>query len=203
MSTSNPAALSLRDISDARAYERERESFRDRVIALKRMRRVALGDLVSVVFENRETVRFQVQEMARAERLISDEQIQAELDVYNALIPAPGELSATLFLELRSKAELQHWLPALVGIERHIVLRIGQGSEELEIRSKPEASHESNLTREEVTASVHYIRWELDPPAVERFASLPVRLVVDHPGYEAEFLLGEETKQSLLEDLKG
>ncbi len=195
--------LSLADIADVRAYEAEREKLRDRIIALKQLRRVSLGELVSVVFENSETVRFQVQEMARAEGLISDQQIQAELDVYNSLIPAAGELSATLFLELRSKAELQHWLPKLVGIEKSIVLRVGEGDNFTEVHSIAEASHEANLTREDVTASVHYVRWQLDAASIDAFATKPVRLLVDHPAYEAEALLGEGTKKSLLGDLTG
>src|SRR5579884_1166174 len=105
--------LTLDDILDLRAYEREREAFRARVIELKKLRRVALGPLVSVVFENLDTVRFQIQEMARAERMLTDEAIQNELDAYNPLIPDPGELSATLFLELTSDAELREWLPKL------------------------------------------------------------------------------------------
>ena len=92
--------LTLDDISDLRAYERERDEFRGQVIALKRRRRVALGDIVTLLFENRRTIRFQVQEMARAEKIISDEGIETELRVYNPLIPEPGQLCATLFIEL-------------------------------------------------------------------------------------------------------
>jgi len=92
--------LTLDDIADLRAYERDRDAYRRQVIELKQRRRVAVGPIVSLVFENRETMRSQIQEMARAEKMVSDEQIQKELDVYNALIPEPGELSATLFIEL-------------------------------------------------------------------------------------------------------
>ena len=115
-----PRKLTLGDIADARAYERERDAFRQRVIELKRRRRVHVGTLVTFVFENRDTIRFQIQEMARAEKILSDEAIQHEIDTYNALIPDPGQLSATVFLELRSKMELLEWLPKLVGIERSV-----------------------------------------------------------------------------------
>src|SRR5687768_10422295 len=154
--------LTLDDIADLRAYERERDAYRERIIALKRVRRVPVGPIVTLVFENRDTIRFQIQEMARAEKLISDEQIQAELDVYNPLIPEPGRLSATLFVELTSEAALREWLPKLVGIERAVELRIGDRV----VRSVPEESHEKQLTREEITASVHYIRFELSPDDV-------------------------------------
>jgi hypothetical protein len=79
--------LTLDDIADLRAYEREREAFREQVIALKKRRRVGVGPFVTFVFENRETIRFQIQEMARVERILTDEGIQTELDTYNPLIP--------------------------------------------------------------------------------------------------------------------
>ena len=147
-----------------RAYERERDEFRDHVIALKRRRRVSVGPIVTLVFENRDTIRFQIQEMARAERMLTDEAISTELDTYNPLIPEPGSLSATLFIELRSEAELREWLPKLVGIERAVELRLGGGSV---IASIPEEAHAGMLTREDTTASVHYVRWELDPAEIE------------------------------------
>src|SRR3982751_1121738 len=117
--------LTLDDIVDLRAYERERDEFRQHIIDLKKRRRVGVGPIVTLVFENRDTIRFQIQEMARAERMLRDDQIQTELDVYNPLIPEAGELSATLFVELTSKDELMQWLPKLVGIERSVELVIG------------------------------------------------------------------------------
>src|SRR3954470_21761191 len=119
--------LAIDDIADLRAYERERADFRREVIVLKQRRRVPVGPHVTLLFENRDTIRFQIQEMARAEKILSDEGIQNELDVYNPLIPEPGHLAATLFVELTSEAELREWLPKLVGIEGAVELRIGQG----------------------------------------------------------------------------
>src|SRR5690606_19012421 len=81
------AKLTIDDISDLRAYERERDEFRRHVIALKKRRRVHVGPFVTLVFENRDTIRFQIQEMARVERLITDEAIEQELAIYNPLIP--------------------------------------------------------------------------------------------------------------------
>jgi hypothetical protein len=208
-----PAArrLTLDDIVDLRAYERERTEYRRRIIELKRRRRVAVGPIVSLLFENRETMRSQVQEMARAERMASDEEIQKELDVYNPLIPEPGELSATLFIELTEEGQLREWLPKLVGIERRVEVRLpegrgsstdGQGGSEV-VPSVPERAHEEALTRDEITASVHYIRFTLSPQQVERFAAGPVRVAVDHPAYRHETVLSDETRQELLGDLRG
>jgi hypothetical protein len=194
------AKLALADIADLRAYEREREGFRRHVIALKKRRRVHLGPVMTLLFENRDTIRFQIQEMARVERLITDEAIQGELDAYNPLVPEPGQLCATVFLELTSDAELREWLPKLVGIERSIALRTADG--EL-LRAEPEAAHASQLTRDETTASVHYVWWQLTPAEVDAVAAGPAALVVDHPAYEHEAPLGAETMAELLADLRG
>ena len=194
--------LTLDDIAEPRAYEREREEFRRRIIELKKLRRVGVGPIVTLMFENRETMRFQVQEMARAEQILTDAGIQHELDTYNPLIADAGELSATLFIELTSKDALKEWLPKLVGIERSVEIRIGDEPDTEVIASIPEEQHESQLTREEVTPSVHYVRFKLSPEQVERFAAEPVVVAVNHPAYQHGAGLADEAKESLLEDLR-
>ena len=194
--------LTLDDISDLRAYERERDAFRGSIIDLKKRRRVPVGRITTFVFENRDTIRFQIQEMARAERMLTDEAIETELAVYNPLIPGPGELSATLFIELTSKDELMAWLPKLVGIETAAELRLGEGDVET-VRCEVDPEHEKQLTREEVTASVHYVRFRLSPDQVDRFAAGPVELAVAHPNYAESVVLGDETRAELLGDLRG
>jgi hypothetical protein len=194
--------LTLDDIVDQREYEREREDFRREVIALKRLRRVGIGPVVTVVFENRTTMRFQVQEMARAEKMATDEQIRHELDAYNPLIPGPGELSMTLFIELTNSEELREWLPKLVGIERDLVLEIGDPAtgDLAVVRAAVDPAHEAQLTREEITASVHYVRLALDEAQRDRFAGEPVRIAVDHSDYRYATELSPQTKASLLSD---
>ncbi len=190
--------LTIDDIADQRAYEREREGFRATVIALKRRRRVGVGPFVTLVFENRETIRFQIQEMARVERILTDEGIQTELDVYNPLIPEPGALSATLFVELTAKDELVEWLPKLVGIERSVALHIGDAV----VAATPDASHEAQLTRETITASVHYVHFELSPAHVEAFGREPVSVALTHPSYAYATPLDETTIAELRTDLQ-
>jgi hypothetical protein len=191
--------LTLDDIADLRAYERERDDFRASVIALKRLRRISLGDFVTLVFENARTIRFQIQEMARVEKLLSDDAIETELRIYNPLVPEPGQLCATLFIELTSKDALMEWLPKLVGVERSVQLRLADGTV---VPAVVDEDHEAQLTREEVTASVHYVRWELTPAQVEAFAAGPVALVLDHPNLQVETDLSAETAASLLTDLR-
>jgi len=190
--------LTLDDIADARAYERERAQFRDRVIALKKKRRVAVGPFVTLVFENRDTIRFQIQEMARVEKLYSDEAILHELDTYNPLIPDPGTLSATLFVELTSKDDLMEWLPKLVGIETALELRLADG---VAVRNEVDEEHADQLTREDVTASVHYVRFRLTPEQVDAFSSGPVELAIVHANYEHVTALSDDTRAELARDL--
>ena len=196
-----PGKLELADIADLRAYERERDEFRRHVIDLKQRRRVHVGPVLTLLFENRDTIRFQIQEMARVEKLITDEAIQGELDAYNPLIPEPGQLCATVFLELTSDEELRHWLPRLVGIERSIGLRLGEGPSAPVVMAEPEAAHAGQLTREEITASVHYVWWQLSADQVRALSAGPVHAVVVHPEYPHEVELGPETIRELLADL--
>jgi hypothetical protein len=194
--------LTLDDIADQRAYERERIEFRRSIIALKQRRRVSVGPFVTLVFENAQTIRFQIQEMARVEKIVTDEGIEAELDIYNPLIPEPGHLAATLFIELTSELALRHWLPRLVGIERAVELRLGGGTPAEVVRCRVDVDHDRQLTREDVTSAVHYVHFRFTPDQVERFAAGPVRLALAHPEYGHESALAPATRDELLHDLR-
>jgi hypothetical protein len=168
------------------------------MIALKRRRRVGVGPVITVVFENRETVRFQIQEMVRAERIATDAGVQQELDAYNPLIPEPGTLSATLFIELTSEAELREWLPKLAGVERSLQVVVGDET----VAGALDPAHAAQLTREDATASVHYLNWSFTPDQIERFGAAPVALAVDHPAYPFRTVLSDETRAELMVDLR-
>jgi hypothetical protein len=188
--------LTFADIKDLREYEREREEFRRRIIDMKKRRRVQLGDLLTITFENTDTMRFQVQEMARIERMLTDEQIRQEVETYNQLIPDTGELSGTLFLEIDDKERLYEWLPKLLGIQRAVSIWLHDGSS---VPSIP--AHEERLTREETTTTVHYLKFRFAPEQIEAFAAGPARIVVDHPHYNAVVELADEQRAELLQDL--
>jgi hypothetical protein len=190
--------LTVDDIVDMRAYERERAEFRQHIIELKKTRRVALGPILTVLFENTETMRWQVQEMARAERMLRDEQIAHEVDTYNDLIPEAGQLSGTLFLELTSETELREWLPRLVGIEFHIAVELPDGTR---VYGKPSDEDEERLTRPDTTAAVHYLRFEFTPEQVVAFEKGPVLLTVDHAEYTHSTELPAAQHESLAADL--
>jgi len=190
--------LTVDDIVDMRAYEREREELRRGIIDLKRIRRIALGPIMTMVFENTVTMRWQVQEMARAERMLTDDQIAHEVDTYNQLIPDAGELSATLMIELTSESALREWLPRLVGIEHHVAVVLADGTR---VVGAPSAEDEMRLTRDDITAAVHFLRFHFTASDVEMFASGPVHVVVDHPEYDQDVLLTPDQHAELLSDL--
>jgi hypothetical protein len=187
--------LTADDIPELRAYNKERDDLRRRIIALKARRRVRVGPLVSLVFENTETVRWQIAEMVRAERISTEEGVATEVKIYNDLIPEPGELSATMFIELTSEGELREWLPRLVGIHESVVFVLADGST---VRGfDPESER---LTREEITPAVHFLKFRFTPQQIEAFTTGPVRLVVDHPQYDHSIELGDEQRAELAAD---
>ncbi len=190
--------LVVADIADLRAYERERDEFRRYIIDMKKRRRVALGPIMTLVFENTDTMRWQVQEMARAERMLRDEQIAHEVETYNELIPGDEELSATLLIELTSGEQLREWLPRLVGVQHSVHLVVGDRP-----RVTAVAQDEERLTREDTTPAVHFLKFPLGRQTAAAFATSPVRLVVDHPAYNHDVLLTAEQHDELARDLDG
>lgn len=191
--------LTLSDIADVRAYERERAEFRAQVMEVKRRRRLSFGTIITLMFENRDTMRLQIQEMTRVEKLVTDEDIQVELDTYNPMIPEPGQLCATVFLELTSDDQVREWLPKLVGIEQSFVIVLDNGDR---IPSITDEAHAGQLTREEATAAVHYIRFEFTPEQVDAFADGRVRIEITHPEYLEAVELSDTTHAELLGDLR-
>ncbi len=189
--------LDLSDIRPPRVYERARDAARQRLIALKRPRRVQLGDRVSVVFENRDTMIFQVEEMARAEQLDDPRKIQHELDVYNSLLPDEGELAATLFVEITDEGAIRDTLNRLVGIDEHVTLTVGD--------TAVKARFEAGRSEADRISAVQYIRFALPEPAraALRTPGTRVALSCDLPGYAHEVVLTDEARASLAADLDG
>jgi hypothetical protein len=187
--------ISLDDIRGIAAYERIRDDFRDRIIALKKKRRVAVGDKVSLVFENRDTVIFQIQEMMRAERITDLDKIREEIEVYNALIPAANELSATLFLEIEDQSHLRDDLLKFLGVDEAVFLKVGSFT----IRAR----FEEGRSKEDKISAVQYVKFSFDDGARAAFAgSAEATLAIEHPNYRAEARLSVETRESLLADLE-
>ena len=184
----------LDDILGFSAYENVRQKFREEIIEKKKKRRVSVGDKVSFVFENRDTVIFQIQEMLRAERISDLDKIREEVAVYNELIPGSGELSATLFLEIEDQSHLREDLLKFLGIDEAVSLHVGR-------RVIP-AHFEEGRSKDDKISAVQYVRFLLDHEARQALISgEPTELVIDHPNYKARAVLDTETQQSLAEDL--
>jgi hypothetical protein len=180
---------------DLAAYGARRADSRAAAIALKKTRRIHLGDVVTLVFENRDTLRHQIQEMVFVEQTTDLAKIGEELDVYNPLMPSPNELSATLFLEFSDMATLKNELPRLAGIEHTFALRVGD--------SDVKAIGEEGRSREDYTATVHYLRFPMSDEQRDAFRdpAVPAELVVDHPNYADSTPIPAEMRLSLLADL--
>lgn len=180
---------------DLAAYGARRDEARAAAIALKQQRRISLGDVVTLVFENRATLRHQVQEMVFVEQTTDLAKIAEELDVYNPLMPTSHELSATLFLELPDMATLKAELPRLAGIEHCFSLNVAG--------SVAKAVGEEGRSREDYTATVHYLRFPLTDEQRDAFRdpSVPAELAVDHPNYADLAPIPEAMRLSLLADL--
>jgi hypothetical protein len=180
------------------AYARARPEYRQRVLAHKKHRTLAIGPNVTLVFEDELTMRYQVQEMLRAERIFEESGIQDELDAYNPLIPDGSNWKATMLIEYPDVAERQRMLTHLIGIEDRVWVRI-EGS------SRVYAIADEDLEREnsEKTASVHFLRFELSEEMKVRLrAGAALAIGIEHDNYRhliAE--VDESTRISLMKDL--
>ena len=184
----------LDDILGFDAYEKVRDQSRDRIIQLKQKRRVSVGGRVSLVFENRDTVIFQIQEMLRAERIADLDKIREEIAVYNELIPDPGQLSATLFLEIDDQAYLREELLKFLGIDEVVFFKIGSHS--------IHGQFEKGRSKEDKISAVQYVRFPFDEGALEAFRKGEnAEISIDHPHYKATAPLETQTRESLLDDL--
>jgi len=186
--------ITRRDIKGPALYGPIRDDYRQRVIAWKRPRRILVGDRVSLVFENRHTLSIQIEEICRAENLTSDEQIEAEIAIYNELMPTENSLSATLFIELPHEVDPYVELKQLVGLDEHVVLHIGPHT----IR----AAFEPGRSTDDKISAVQYTRYPLTPEARAALSTPGTVLAVeiDHPNYRHRVICADATRASLAAD---
>jgi len=189
--------LETSEILNLVEYERVREARRREIIELKRRRRVSVGRYLTFVFENRETVWFQVQEMVRAERIVDEARIADEVEVYNALLPGPGELAATMLIEITESSQIKPVLDKLLGIDTRDYVKLTVGPHV--VVGDFESGH-SDEERGKLSA-VHFVRFKLSPEARRIFREAEVALVVEHPNERARTVLADETTRALLHDL--
>lgn len=189
--------LDLKDIKPLPEYDAVRREVRERIIALKKRRRVLLGDHISLVFENRDTLLFQIQEMMRVEHIYDPAKIQDELNTYNPLIAGPDELSATLYIEITDSDRIKEILDGLQGIDngRNVFFELGPDR----IYGRFEEGH----SKEDKLSAVHYVRFQFTPGqrAAFRDDAIPATLVAEHPNYSARAVLSMEARRELSGDL--
>ena len=191
--------IQLEDVKNLHEYELIRDDWRRDVIAVKASRRVLVGPSMSLVFENRFTVLNQIQEMCRAERIVKPDAVQAEIDVYNELLPGPGEVAATLFVEIPRIEDVQPGLDRLIGMDdgRSLWLEVGG--------RRAYAQFLEGQGRQDRIAAVQYVRFPVGGGEGMREAlvnpSVPVAIVVDHPNYRVRAEVPAETRRELASDL--
>src|SRR3954466_2033847 len=179
------------------AYARERNAFRARVIEHKKRRTLRLGEHVTLLFEDELTIRYQVQEMLRIERIFEEEGIQHELEAYNPLVPDGHNWKATMLLEYPDADERRRMLARLKGIERGVWGGV-EGCERVFAMADEDLEREN----EDKTSAVHFLRFELERPVRERLRKgARLALGVDHPEYRASAAVPPDVQDALVADL--
>jgi hypothetical protein len=183
------------EVLDLVAYERIRPEFLELTIAKKKPRRIFVGDRLTFIFENRDTVLFQIQEMLRAERAVKEEKILDEIAVYNELVPGANELSATLMIEIPEMKRIREELDRLIGIDEHVFLDVGAES----VR----ATFDPKQFESDRISAVQYVRFPLGPTLACKFCdrTVDVRLRVEHPSYREATAISGDSRESLIADL--
>jgi len=182
------------------AYAKARPEFRAKVMAHKKDRVLHLGASITLIFEDELTIRYQIQEMLRAERIFEEEGINDELEAYNPLIPDGSNWKATMMIEYPDESERRIWLAKLIGVEDRVWMQVA-GCERVYAIADEDLERENS----EKTSSVHFMRFELTPVMVKALRSgAALAAGVDHPNYSASVeRVGDAMRASLLGDLAG
>jgi hypothetical protein len=189
--------LTHADLYSLEQYARVRPEFRARVMAHKKARRVPLGAHAALYFEDALTMRYQVQEMLRLERIFEPGPIQEELDVYNPLIPDGSNWKATFMIEYPDPEERRQALARLVGVERAVWMQVADFS-----RVAPVANEDLDRTAADKTAAVHFLRFELTPAVVAAVkAGAAIAAGIDHPALRVASQLDAAARAALAGDL--
>ena len=189
--------LKQTDLMNIIDYEKVREKYRKDIIDYKKERRLSLGPNITITFENRKTMKFQIQEMMRAERMVHDPQIKEELEIYNSLLPDKNGLSATLFIEVTQETQIRSVLNQFIGLTvgKNIYFQIGA--------QKKYAQFEEGREEEDKISSVHYLQFDLGEKTMTDFLDngIAVALTIDYNDYQYSKILSKTMRSSLIEDL--
>ena len=189
--------LKQTDLMNIIDYEKVREKYRKDIIDYKKERRLSLGPNITITFENRKTMKFHIQEMMRAERMVHDGQIKEELDIYNSLLPGKNGLSATLFIEVTKEAQIHSVLNKFIGLTvgNNLYFQIGE--------QKVFARFEEGREETGKISSVHYLQFDLDEKNITDFLNdgIAVAITIDYNDYQYSEILTKTMRSSLIEDL--
>ena len=177
-------------------YEKQRNTYRSELIDYKKNRRFKLGPNILITFENSKTMKFQIQEMMRAERMVHDSQIEEELNVYNPLIPSGDEFSATLFIEITDPEKIRPVLDSFIGLTEGANVFFEIDGE------KVAAEFEEGREKEDNISSVHYIRFPFTEEQKNNFVndSSSISINIDYGEYSHSIALDDNMKNSLADD---
>ena len=185
------------EVTDLTAYERMRPEYRRQIIDLKSRRRLQVGSKISIVFENRRTVLYQIQEMIRAERMVENRAIDHEIETYNELLPGPGRLAGTLFIELTDREKIREELEGYLGLDRgeHIWFDLGDAG-------RAYACFAQGQSDEVRISSVHYVEFVFAPDQIAAFKdpAWPLEIVIEHPNIKVRQAVPESTRRELALD---
>ena len=189
--------LSASTLMNIIEYEKVRHTYRQDIIAYKKNRRISLGPNVMLTFENEKTLTFQIQEIMRAERLVRDEQIQEEVDVYNTIMPPENGLSATLFIEVVEEAKIRPVLNKFIGLTDRQSLYLDINGEKIY------AEFEQGREEENKISSVHYVQFQFSSEQKNNFtdSESKIKLGIDYKDYKYTETVPEGLQRSLCEDL--
>jgi hypothetical protein len=188
--------LKRQDLLSLEEYAEKRSAIRSDTIQIKKLREVNLGEHIRMLFENKKTVQFQIQEMLRIEKIFEADGIQEELDVYNSLVPEGSNLKATMMIEYTNVEERTAALSKLIGVERSIYFQVGNHDKVFAICNE-DMDRETDVK----TSAVHFMRFEFDQGMVKEFGSgSPVKVGVSHPHYDYEITLNSESQDALNQD---
>ena len=186
--------VSIDEITSIAQYEIERETYRPKVMAIKDRRRIRVGNHLTFLFENRDTVRYQIQEMLRIERIVKPHDIQHEVETYNELIPGVNQLCASLLIEYETPEERAVWLTKLLGLENHVWIEV-QG------HGMAKATFDNRQISTDRISSVQYLRFQLTANQAKNFA-IGASIVVDHPSYNMSHALSSAQRTELSVDMR-
>lgn len=190
--------LSREDLWSLEEYAEAREAFRAQVIAHKKPRQVRLGEHATLYFEDALTMKYQIQEMLRVERIFTREEIEEELASYNPLIPDGSNWKATFMIEYQDADERREALARMAGIEHKVWVQIGDE------KTYAIANEDLDRSNEEKASAVHFLRFELSESAVAGVgAGAPMSMGIDHEALPYEVAISEATRASLAGDLTG